>query len=179
VLVGWNLLEWHGHRLLHRPGSSGLSRALYTRHTLTHHRFFTDAHSTLRDARDLKIVFFPTFALPALTALALVPAGLVWGIASLNAALVTLASVVLAYLVFELFHLCAHLPEGAWIGGVPIVSTMRRHHRAHHDPRIMMTRNMNFTLPLADWWLGTSDLDRGWWGTLFNGSSTRHVRRSE
>lgn len=32
---------------------------------------------------------------------------------------------------------------------------MRRHHRSHHDTEILMTHNMNFTLPLADWWFDT------------------------
>ena len=37
----------------------------------------------------------------------------------------------------------------------PGLAAMRRHHLAHHDPRLMMQANMNFTLPLADWLAGT------------------------
>jgi hypothetical protein len=40
----------------------------------------------------------------------------------------------------------------------------------------MMTHNMNFTLPLADWLFNTSDLDRGLIGTIFNGMSEKYVR---
>ena len=43
---------------------------------------------------------------------------------------------------------------------MPFVNTIRRHHMAHHNPAIMMERNMNLTFPL-DWLFGTSDLDRG------------------
>ena len=39
-----------------------------------------------------------------------------------------------------------------------------------------MDRNMNLTFPIADWLFGTSDLNRGLLGTLFNGYSTRHLR---
>ena len=35
---------------------------------------------------------------------------------------------------------------------------------------------MNLTFPIADWAFGTSDLDRGPAGHLFNGYSTRHLK---
>jgi hypothetical protein len=37
----------------------------------------------------------------------------------------------------------------------------------------MMGTNMNLTYPIADWLLGTSDLDRGLFGHVFNGYDTR------
>jgi hypothetical protein len=36
-----------------------------------------------------------------------------------------------------------------------------------------MGTNMNLTYPFADWLFGTSDLDRGLLGHLFNGYDTR------
>jgi len=39
-----------------------------------------------------------------------------------------------------------------------------------------MKYNMNLTFPIADWFLGTTDLDRGLLGHLFNGYSERHVK---
>ena len=35
---------------------------------------------------------------------------------------------------------------------------------------------MNLTFPIADWLFGTSDLDRGLLGHLFNGYDTRYVK---
>jgi hypothetical protein len=35
---------------------------------------------------------------------------------------------------------------------------------------------MNLTFPIADWFLGTTDLDRGLLGHLFNGYSERHIK---
>jgi hypothetical protein len=35
---------------------------------------------------------------------------------------------------------------------------------------------MNLTFPVADWFMKTSDLDRGLVGTLLNGMDTRYVR---
>jgi hypothetical protein len=40
----------------------------------------------------------------------------------------------------------------------------------------MMGYNMNLTFPIADWILGSSDLNRGLLGHLFNGYSVRHVK---
>ncbi len=36
---------------------------------------------------------------------------------------------------------------------------------------------MNLTFPVMDWLFGTSDLERGLLGHLFNGYSTRFVRK--
>ncbi len=35
---------------------------------------------------------------------------------------------------------------------------------------------MNLTFPISDWLFGTSDLNRGLIGHLFNGYSEKHVR---
>lgn len=177
VVIAWNWFEWWGHKQLHRPGKSAFSRALYKRHALTHHRFFTNQDTSMRDSRDLKIVFFPVFVLPFIVLLTLIPALLVFFLVSRNAALIFIISTVLMYLLFEFFHLCAHLPDSAWVTRVPIISTMCRHHQAHHDPALMMTTNMNFTLPWADWYFSSCDLDRGFWGTMFNGKSRQFLRK--
>jgi hypothetical protein len=60
----------------------------------------------------------------------------------------------------------------------PFVNTLRRHHTAHHNGRLMMEVNMNLTFPLADWLFGTSDLDRGALGHLFNGYDTRYLKQN-
>jgi sterol desaturase/sphingolipid hydroxylase (fatty acid hydroxylase superfamily) len=44
-------------------------------------------------------------------------------------------------------------------------------HVIHHHPELMGTRNFNLTFPICDALFGTSDLDKGLIGTLFNGKS--------
>ena len=56
------------------------------------------------------------------------------------------------------------------------MNTLRRHHTAHHNGRLMMEVNMNLTFPIADWLFGTSDFDRGLLGHLFNGYDTSHLK---
>ena len=78
---------------------------------------------------------------------------------------------------YEFFHWCCHVQDDRILRHVPFVNTIRRHHIAHHNTAIMMNRNMNLTYPFSDWLFGTSDLNRGMLGHLFNGYDTRFVRR--
>jgi hypothetical protein len=41
----------------------------------------------------------------------------------------------------------------------------------------MMEKNMNLTFPIADWLFGTSDLNRGLLGHVFNGYNIRHLKQ--
>ena len=59
---------------------------------------------------------------------------------------------------------------------MPFVNTIRRHHTAHYNQSIMMERNMNLTFPIMDCLMGTSDLNRGVLGHVFNGYDTRYVK---
>ena len=71
-----------------------------------------------------------------------------------------------------------HVDENWFVRSCPFVNTLRRHHTAHHNARLMMETNMNLTFPIADWWFGTSDLDRGLIGTLLNGYDTHHLKQN-
>lgn len=81
------------------------------------------------------------------------------------------------YLTYEFMHFCCHTEENAFVRNMPFVNTIRRHHTAHHNSRLMMEKNMNLTFPIADWLFGTSDLDRGLFGHLFNGYSDKHLKK--
>lgn len=155
-VVGWNFVEWWVHAgVLHQPRKNRIARALYQRHTHTHHRFFTHELARYEGTRDLKIVFFPVFALPVTLLLSTPAAAVAWALVSANAALLLLATVAAMYIIFEVMHFCAHMPDNGFVRNAPLVALMRRHHIAHHDPQLMMQDNMNFTFPLFDWLMGT------------------------
>jgi hypothetical protein len=82
------------------------------------------------------------------------------------------------YLIYEFMHFCCHVDENWFVRNCPFVNTLRRHHTAHHNARLMMETNMNLTFPIADWAFGTSDLDRGLVGTLLNGYDTSHLKKN-
>ena len=80
------------------------------------------------------------------------------------------------YLIYEFMHFCCHVDENWFVRHCPLVNTIRRHHKAHHNQSVMMETNMNLTFPIADWMFGTSDLDRGLIGHLFNGYDETYVK---
>ena len=48
---------------MHRPVNIKGLRAIYERHTLNHHQFFTDEEMRFRDHKDWRVTVFPPYAL--------------------------------------------------------------------------------------------------------------------
>jgi hypothetical protein len=178
VFLACNLFEWSLHaQVMHRPRDVLGLRAVYQRHTLAHHQFFTREEMRFASQRDWRVTLFPPYALIVLITLS-VPAACILGVTiSANVGWLTMCVTTGMYLVYEFMHFCCHVEENAFVRLAPFVNTIRRHHTAHHDQSIMMERNMNLTFPIADWLFGTSDLERGLLGHLFNGYDEKHVRR--
>ena len=176
VFLVSNICEWAMHRyVMHRPRRNFIARAIYTRHTLNHHEFFTAENYTIENMRDFRIVFFPPYTELAAMVLT-IPGALVLGsVLGANAGWLTLCTTTAMYMVYEAFHFSCHIEDNWFVRNCPFINTIRRHHAAHHDQR-KMTMNLNLTFPIADWLFGTSDLDRGCLGTLFNGYSTKYVK---
>ena len=172
-----NGFEWFLHRyVMHRPQKNPALRAIYTRHTLMHHQFFTDAEMRFAGQGDWRVTVFPPYALVVFTLMS-IPGALVLGwLISANVGWLLMCTTTGMYLIYEFMHLCCHVEENGFVRHCPFVNTIRRHHAAHHNQSIMMERNMNLTFPIADWLFGTSDLDRGLFGTVFNGYGTAHLR---
>ena len=121
---------------------------------------------------------FPPYAMVVFI-LMLIPGALLCGyIISANVGWLVMCSTTGMYLTYEFMHFCCHVDENAFVRHCPLVNTLRRHHTAHHNNRLMMELNMNLTFPISDWMFGTSDLDRGLLGHLFNGYSTEHLKKN-
>ncbi len=171
-----NIFEWWIHKyLMHRPVPGFMG--IYKRHTLAHHQFFTDFEPSFDNQRDFRIVFFPPYALVTFMAMSLIPAMLLKALGLPDAGWLLLITNTALYLNYELFHYCCHVKDDRIVRHIPFINTIRRHHIAHHNTGIMMERNFNLTYPIGDWLFGTSDLDRGVLGHVFNGYDTRHLRR--
>lgn len=179
VVVICNMFEWFLHmHVMHRPqGNRGL-RAIYIRHTLNHHQFFSDHEMRFRDQMDWRVTLFPPYAMVVFILMA-IPFALLGGyLISANVGWLMMCSTTSMYLIYEFMHFCCHVDENAFVRYCPLVNTLRRHHTAHHNSRLMMQVNMNLTFPISDWMFGTSDLDRGLLGHLFNGYSTKHLKKN-
>ena len=177
VFLAGNFVEWFMHRhVMHRRINVFALRAIYERHTRQHHQYFTDNEATIDTTREFRIVFFPWRVLVTLGVFGLLLGWLTTHVLNANAGYIVFSTIVAQYLVYEVFHYCCHVHDNWFVRNVPFINTIRRHHTAHHNQGIMMRYNMNLTFPIADWFLGTTDLDRGLLGHLFNGYSERHVK---
>lgn len=167
--------EWWLHKNALHQRIDGL-RALWHRHTVEHHGYFTEARMTVDSHREYRIIFFPPYAIAGI---ALVHAlfGAIWDLAlGANAAWIWMVGGMAHYLLYEILHTAAHLPENRWLAQLPMVSTMRRNHWVHHHQAPMPDYNLNLTIPFADWLMKTSGLDRGLWGILSNGYRMDRLR---
>lgn len=178
VLPGFvvaNFGEWWIHKhALHRRIEA--LRALWHRHTVQHHHYFTESAMTVDSQREYRIIFFPPYAV---IGLALIHAafGAIWGLLSgAEAAYAWALGGMSHYMLYEILHTAAHLKERPIYRWLPLINTMRRNHWLHHHQKLMPEYNMNLTLPIADWALGSSDLQRGLIGTLLNGYRMDHLK---
>jgi hypothetical protein len=153
TLLFANFGEYVVHRWsLHVPR---FPRAVYHRHVVEHHAFFTFERMAVDGWRDIRWVLFPPWALPLLVG-SVLPLFLVLGlVAPPDAAWLFLLGVIAYYGVYEVFHALAHLPEGHALAGSALVRAVTHHHRVHHDPALMRHYNFNFAIPIFDRLFGT------------------------
>ena len=177
AFLGANFFEWFLHiHIMHRPQKLSALRVIYMRHTMMHHQFFTDDEMAFAGPHDWRVTFFPPFALITFTCMS-VPMALIAGwLFTPNVGWLLIATTTSMFLIYEFMHFCCHVRENWFVRNMPFVNSLRRHHTAHHNQSIMMERNMNLTFPIMDWLMGTSDLNRGLLGHLFNGYDTTHVK---
>lgn len=172
-----NWIEWAAHRyILHRP-VKGLEM-IYKRHCTVHHQFFTHHDLTYHGHKEWRALLFPPFA-PLGFVLAALPPALVLGLViSANAAYIAVFTMAAYYLMYEGLHTLSHLDDERhpYLKHIPLINTIRRMHTIHHVLGFMQTRNFNLTFPICDALFGTSDLDRGVIGTLFNGNSNTYMK---
>ena len=177
VAIAGNFVEWGMHMfVMHRLRDVFALRAIYDRHTRQHHQYFTDNDVTIHTVKEFRIVFFPWRVLAVLAVAGGGISLLVAQAVNANAGYITFITMIGHYMVYETFHFCCHVPENAFVRNAPFINTIRRHHTAHHNLGIMMHFNMNLTFPVADWFMNTSDLNRGLLGHLFNGYDETHIK---
>ena len=177
VAIGGNFVEWAMHKyVMHRLIDVFALRAIYDRHTRQHHQYFTDGEPTIHSVQEFRIVFFPWRVLSVLAVMGGLFGWIAAQLINVNAGYVVFITMIGHYMVYETFHFCCHVPENSFVRRMPLVNTIRRHHAAHHNLGIMMHVNMNLSLPLADWAMKTSDLQRGLLGHLFNGYDETHIK---
>jgi sterol desaturase/sphingolipid hydroxylase (fatty acid hydroxylase superfamily) len=155
ALLFTNVGEYIAHRELGHK-KRRWAKLFYSRHTGDHHSFFTHEDYLIDNSRDLRVVLFPAFLLVAVTLLVAAPMG--WALGQLltpGAGWLFAGALLLGYLLYEVVHLCDHLPASNPLTRWPVLRQLREHHRLHHDPDIARQKNFNVTLPVTDWIMGT------------------------
>ena len=154
-----NLVEYVGHRGPMHNRTRGLG-LVFKRHTLQHHRFFTNDGMQFDSSDDYKAVLFPVVMVVFFFAAFGIPAMLIlaW-LATPNVAYLFIAVAVAYFLNYEILHFAYHTPEDSRISRLPGMNRLRRLHTTHHDPALMQRYNINIKYPICDWVFGT--LHRG------------------
>jgi hypothetical protein len=155
-----NFVEYWGHRIPMHHRVRGM-QMMFHRHTLEHHQFFTERWMTCRTQRDYKIVLFPPVMLFFYLGLVALPIGLLlYFFNRPNVAWLYVATTTFYFLQYESLHYCYHLDDESWIANLPIVHSLREHHRVHHNKALMAKCNFNITWPIADFVFRTIQRDR-------------------
>jgi hypothetical protein len=150
-----NLFEYFGHRypMHHRYK---LLQAVFRRHTMQHHHFFTDEHMNCDTSRDFKIILFPPVLLIFFSVCFVAPVAFaIYHFFSTNAAMLFIATTLAYYLNYEWLHLSYHLPETHFVYRFPGLKMLRQLHFRHHDLSDMDKHNFNISYPVFDWVFGT------------------------
>jgi len=131
-----------------------------------------------RNDKDWRVTVFPPYALVIFILISIPMAAVLGLLLTPNIGWLFMCVTTGMYLIYEFMHFCCHVDENSFVRHCPFVNTLRRHHTAHHNARLMMEVNMNLTFPIADWLFATSDLNRGIIGHLFNGYDTRYLKKN-
>jgi len=179
TLIFANLFEWWIHKyVMHNRVNFPGAKAIYSRHTLQHHQFFTENEMRFAGTHDWRVTLFPPYALAIFIAVLSAPGVLILNIIiSSNVGWLFICTTTSFYLLYEIMHFCCHVKDNIIVRNFPFINTIRRHHAAHHNKNIMMSCNMNLTFPLGDWLFGTSDLNRGLFGHIFNGYNKKYIKK--
>ncbi|XP_062514457.1 uncharacterized protein LOC134190056 [Corticium candelabrum] len=129
-------------------------------HTGLHHRFYTYEHMQPSDTTDWYFTLFPNrvyASVIGLFSLVVFPICRILLTANAFHLAMIMAAVNLAvYELFHSFHHCSLPPRLQYfLDSLPCAELIRRHHRLHHHPRLMIKKNFNITFPIFDWICGT------------------------
>ncbi len=153
-----NLFEWNVHRHILHHKLPGLTQ-LYEKHTPMHHRVFTPDDMVIRSALEMRLVMVPALGIAGIVVLLLALTPLLALIISSNTAYLFLATATSYAALYEITHLLYHLDPDSFLGRLPGIPFLRKHHTLHHDPRIMQRWNFNVTIPLFDYLYRTATSD--------------------
>ncbi len=145
-----NIAEYFGHKgpMHHKRKFLSL---IFKRHTMQHHRYFTDHAMECDSFMDYKMILFPPILILFFFGFFALPVGvLLYVTLSKNVGFLFVATAIGYFLNYEWLHLAYHQKEDSWVYSIPFLRALRKHHLKHHDPAIMARSNFNITYPICD-----------------------------
>ncbi len=155
-----NVSEYLGHRgpMHHKTRLLG---GVFQRHTIEHHSFFTNEAATFESTQDYRAVLFPPILLVFFFGCFALPvAAVLYYAASPNVGYLFVLTAIFYFLNYELLHFAYHSRPDSWLGRLPLIHSLRKHHIVHHDRQLMMRYNFNITYPICDFLFGTRYRDK-------------------
>ena len=129
-------------------------------HTLWHHGMFSNENMDLDSPKDMNMVILPFFIYIFILGFLYLPVGYVLDLYfSTDIGWIVLFAITLHFIWYEFVHTLSHVENP------PILKKLAKHHRDHHDPRLMGQYNFG---------IGTIFLDRIF-GTVYPGKGQDHA----
>lgn len=146
-----NLVEWGAHKeLLHKRRRP--FQKLYDQHVPRHHVFYREDAMAVRSRKEWYFVLMPAVGVLAIALLAVPLAVAVGLLVDPDAGWVILMVAGSYASVYEVMHLCFHLPDHHWVKRLPFVGRailwLALHHARHHNWKRMRKKNLNVLPPL-------------------------------
>ncbi|WP_434223239.1 hypothetical protein [Sinimarinibacterium thermocellulolyticum] len=118
ALLVANLGEWWLHKnALHRRIDA--LKALWHRHTIEHHHYFTETRMSVDSQREYRIILFPAYAIVGIALIHALFGGL-WAVAfGANAGWAWMIGGMSHYLLYEVLHTAARSPEHSLLAKRP------------------------------------------------------------
>lgn len=118
---------------------------------MEHHNYFSEKEYSIEKYEDFYPLIFPAFILNSMTLFIVLPIGYVLFIfLGMNVALLFSATVMVYYILMQVFHSATHTKREHWVNSIPGLGYLWNHHFIHHDFTDSFRHNFNFILPIAD-----------------------------
>ena len=117
TLIFANLFEWWIHKyVMHKPLNFPGAKAIYSRHTLQHHQFFTEHEMRFAGTHDWRVTLFPPYALAIFIAVLSAPAVIFLNLViSSNVGWLFIITTTSFYLLYEIMHFCCHVDDNIFV----------------------------------------------------------------
>lgn len=124
---------------------------LFKFHTVEHHQLFDDRNMERKELNDTYMILFPPSVVLFLIFIFYpVCASFFWLLFGKNVGIVYYSVSCFYFLVYEIVHFCAHTDEQSFCYKMPILGSLCKHHRIHHNPVYMSDKNFGIVTTLWD-----------------------------